>query len=799
MGRKKYSAKLIEYLDEFKKWNEAVEKYDKIEVAGLVSVTKECVKEIENPMWEDIEKARLNQLAKYYRSFVNELRKYINNDDSARRIYTFLEKVTNEEAHKMNMRLKEIYALYCMECEFADFDFEIIRDKIFDVHATHAGELLHRIQKLKANLGRQYNLPKNWENILQGYVGEDEELKQGISFLKKKLVSQYAPWLKQKRKFAPEMNENDNLGNYKYYEILSRTLKLETVNYIESGIENIIILINRNADKNEIRQVIYKLYMETVKFHNYQNTLDTYLRESIKENKNYADVIFRPNIYIEKENTADIEELTERPYTFEDLKPKKENKIVYGERHNSEIHKGYIEKNYFQSDIIREGIGLDRCKFRIMKINYIDEVTLVSSKKHLEVRSIVDDAWMVANTTTGIEPIFEKIKGYGPLLKEKNWTSIKIQLSPHAIFTAKKNNVKRKNSEEESKDLYFLEMTVIPKNEVLGNFENSTIEERKKDVKDAIDKLREEFGIYIGFSDIALHTVELNNTFAFEYNLNDLTRFLKYYQYYLPDYFNHGTYEVGKNGNKLNVASKMKVTQKERETRNRKGMTVTGLGSKSDNIKIIIYDKSMETCCKYSNSNKNGKLDIVAPFVDGNGTFIRVEFTMSGTHALHTHFRCIYDKNSSDYKKEHEYMLKDISDEHIHKVYVSLVAKYLIDSFKEHCRDSEMTLQRIVNQIDTSKRDWQHKFLRDIYEEEIISRKTPMLIQPIDIDNAIKYSPQFCQRKARYTKMLHRILEGSDEYQTNRINGYDILSKFLLAAKEERGISCEREIRYKRS
>ena len=527
------------------------------------------------------------------------------------------------------------------------------------------------------------------------------------------------------------------------------------------------------------------------------------------------DIEYPEMIYYGVEVARKIEPLSGKPTEIADICPSDAKVIAKGKHIERDLISGrthafdpyYEDKNTvitYHQQLYREGIGIDYTQLSF-DVTFVDVDKLekaITDYAKPSGQEIAIKPWIecITSNDKNFFPIFSEVKRMdAEFIREYSWKQVKIQLSPYTILYFKQNNTKKKENDVENQRPtdYLMEIKVIPRIGMLGNWENYTVDEYEKRVKEAITQVGDIFGIYINAESVVFQTIEINNTFAFGHTMNELIRPLKYYQLYLEN-FGNASYEVGRDGNKLVAAAPGNVSTSEMNHRNRKGMTVTGLFSQlkgSKNIEIKIYDKAIETQETFHVHSERSVMDIVEP--EGGGCYVRVEFRLRKEQKIHEHFKEGIITDDPEKMKKHKYHAcpMEITQDDLIRIYQHMIERYFEKPFEKYCEESISKIQGLIESVDMQEKGWRNKFIKKVGNEEILMRSTPMILQASDIDDAIKRS-KYSRRASRVIPIFHKLLEDPTEYSLGSEKSYEMLSQFIYTAKMEEGISMEREVSY---
>lgn len=536
--------------------------------------------------------------------------------------------------------------------------------------------------------------------------------------------------------------------------------------------------------------------------------LERLLSDCLDGDMQLQEIEYPEMIYYGTEVARKVEPLLGKPEAMSDIHPIEDVRIVKGKhidrdlisgkRQTSDTEYGEDYIREYHQKLYREGIGIDytQLSFDVKSVDTeLLERAIVSRQKPKDPKMLID-TWIecMSSNDSNYTPIFSEVDGIDrSFIQRYSWKMVKIQLSPYAILKFKQNNIKANKYDSEKKTDYLMEIKVVPRIWQLGNWENYTVDEYSEKVNNAVQMVKEIFGIYIDEDSVMFQTIEINNTFAFGHTMNELIRPLKYYQLYLDNFYN-SVYEVGRGGNMLTAAKENQVSIKELSHRKREGMSVTGLYSvlkNSKNMAIKIYDKAMETQDTFHAYNERNEIDIMEP--EGSGSYIRAEFRLKKTQKIYEHF--IQGVNSGHTRSILSACPVEITQEELIRIYQCMIEIYFEEPFKEYCRESTIKLERLIESVNPEDPDWRDTFKDNVRDEEIAMRSTPMILQASDIDDAIRRS-KFSRRASRIIPIFHKMLKDSKEYPLGREKSYEMLSQFIHTAKMEEGISKEREVAF---
>lgn len=242
-------------------------------------------------------------------------------------------------------------------------------------------------------------------------------------------------------------------------------------------------------------------------------------------------------------------------------------------------------------------------------------------------------------------------------------------------------------------DICSLEVFISPLKgyEYLGNFSNNSCEEEQSYVRELIQKIGENYGIYFIKDYADLRQMELNINFKMKRGIVGAIETLGAYQAKLNG-FTHSEYK--ENGGESYLANKETLWRTILS-----GVFPTGLVSTSTNRIVKIYDKSRETI--YSN-NKKTKSDVI---IKELSKMCRIEYTVKRKEIIGQY--C--NKKSN---------LFELTQEDIEGAFRKLSEELLAIPIKDYYREIDDAFAKYLENLDITKdRKWREKFFSRIVEK----------------------------------------------------------------------------------
>ena len=750
---------------------------DSLELKSLRGYCSSIWRMLENPLFKKMKDSQLNLVGK-------EVRRIHQNPE-----YIINEYRLKESCIYCTTLMNNIYYYQILDKKYEDIDFDFLFFCLECVYGMFAAEVL-----------------RSFENYTLGNISNEAKSESGKKEQKEfcEIFENDASILPIWAKVNSVMRQHEmKWGNGIYADMesgeahyngmvinnLFQNLIEEEKQYYIDSLKLILSEFRMDGDATNVMDRLNNLYrhicLYTTFYNNYRNL---YVMATVK-NKPMNEVIFPSRIYFGHEMAFDCEQPHGKPAKIRDIKIDYKERVEKTEVASPEMIHGHFRKKPYRIGTLREGIGLDKCSFNCT-IQYIDEQKLMDA---IENKSMPSDpegkkgAWILVNRTntkSGSYILADIVSE--EFMKRYPLSSLKIQITSYAHLEIKLVNCKKKTNKLYST---ILKINVNSK-EVLGNFQNYSVKECQEVVRETLVAIKDNFGINIPENSVHFQTIEINNTFAFEYSMNELKRQIDYAA------FENGEISLeSKGGRESSVSTKRKrmdMTQKERETKDKrkKQAETKWIRTKcKKNVEFIVYDKGRETG---ENDNKNPNVEVLPPFADGRGIFVRLEFRITDARDIYREFEKI------GFTKENEKVgLFDIQQEDIVKLYRFCVDFYFEKAYESFVKKMEPELIKLLATTDMSKRGWEVEFLKRVYSQELFCNTTPMIVSANDLDELMKYDSHFNGKNyQRNLRRVHELLEDHEDYPIGNNNAYSILTKFIHTAKMEYGICEEREVRF---
>lgn len=519
-----------------------------------------------------------------------------------------------------------------------------------------------------------------------------------------------------------------------------------------------------------LKEAISRLHEIRLQYDTYIKAVSDILNYGIEKYAMDSDQDFADQYYVqidEREYSVDPY-ISKKPLTLEEM-----NRVACHDTGMYMVQSVWHElygDDYFGLYFFREQVGFDHVKFNI-KIKSIDVNKLKEAAKKYKGQTYNDLPRIIIEYTDPDDPNDFPVSLPLPL-SENHFKKIEITLSHHVTFLVQKNNSPLKDGERKKSDIYLLKTTVEPHPDYafLGNIDNYSYIEMTTTVHDAIYELYDLTGIKVDYDKVKLNDVELNLTFRQECDFNDLMRSISYYQLYTRKGYVTREFRASDD---LTISYGGHSSRSIREKYTR--MKVTGYTTSSKSIIIKLYDKAAETIAYAESLGYTLK-------IEGNA-IVRLEFEIRNPDQLKRYF------NTGD---EPVY-LKNLSQEKIESVYKNLAAKFFRIPYEgrpgkahDHCyvTDSLTTLKNIVSTLDTTSKGgkWKVELVKAILSEEIFKKASPALLKEDDLSDVMKYNHTFARKPKQYKKIIHELLQESDNYKKGQEHAYDMLYNFLNKA-----------------
>ncbi len=259
------------------------------------------------------------------------------------------------------------------------------------------------------------------------------------------------------------------------------------------------------------------------------------------------------------------------------------------------------------------------------------------------------------------------------------YKSVVIKISEYEKLKIQKSNIPTKD------DFAILEVHVQPMFEIMGNINNYSCEELQNRVKVILDILAAEYGLMCE-STVLLNSAEININFS-EYIDRDKINY-EYYKWLLAPY----QYSLDKDRFKsayYHVPKEFAFTPE---------MYPTGLRSKSETLKINIYDKAFETMDSYNNKkaskqekDKRHKIEEMTPLT-------RIEFGIQKTKQIISHF----GKSN----------LMELEQADVEAAFMGLFDKYVYEPVLKYQTHMDLEMRYYFSHIDMSNRKWKMELIK---------------------------------------------------------------------------------------